>query len=183
MQYADPFALFELRRQRRDEERLALRKRLAELDAEGTEDATAIRVLRQVYSAADKTLRDGKIVHGGQRAAPTNVSPPAPAEKMSNKELCIAVLRDAAPNGMTAAQIKSKALLKYRRVINPNTLTVSLVRASKSRNGNQAEVRCEGRTWFYISQPDVPNVLPAALDLDERARLAEKEKPGIAPGQ
>src|SRR5665213_2927492 len=154
MQYEDPFALFEARRAKRDQERLSLRKRLAELEIEATEDTTAVTVLRKVYAKETQASAEASMAQQFATAVRE-----AQAKEVPTKELILAVLREATPAGMTAKQIKEKALLKYRRHINPNTLTVSLVRASKPHGLQPASVRCDGRTWYYLSQPpEVPNV-------------------------
>lgn len=156
MQYDDPFHLFEERRLRRDKERLELRKRLAELDQEASEDAIAVKVLRNVYekSASTKSVgpNSGVLVPTGNSAV--NIGDVY--KDMPVKEVLLSILRESAPEGMTAAQIRQKAMLKYRRDINSNTLTVSLVRASKIKGDQPALVRCEGRKWRYILESQEP---------------------------
>jgi hypothetical protein len=66
------------------------------------------------------------------------------------KDMILSILKDAYPTGLTAAQIKGKAFLRYQEHINPNTLTVTLVRFGKAKPGEQALVKCEGRVWTYI---------------------------------
>lgn len=63
------------------------------------------------------------------------------------KEMILAVLKEAGPEGATAKQIRAKVFLRFKTHINPNTLTVSLVRFSK---GSEPKARCEGRTWYYV---------------------------------
>lgn len=168
MQYEDPFALLEKRRQQREQERLALRKRLAELDADAAEDQAVWKGLTKLYGSKESL---GHVVAAAASVAAPN---PAPAtglaarveigKDMLAKDMILTVLRDGAPSGMTAAQIKAKVVLKFGRHINPNTLTVTLVRASKQRGDEAPLVRCEGRTWFYLSKPEAPNV-PRAPEL------------------
>jgi hypothetical protein len=156
----DPFALFAARQVRREQERLALRKRLAELDAEASADIIAVQQLHKAY--AD----DGDAPSVAAGPAPqARLSPMALAHErgkdMSNKEVILAVLRDAGPGGLNAGQIKAKALLKYGRDLNSNTLTVTLVRASKEGDGKPALTKCEGRQWYYVRQDEAPNLREA----------------------
>lgn len=163
MQYEDPFALLEKRRLQREQERLALRKRLAELDADAFEDQTVLKGLTKLYGSKE-TL--GHVVAAAAAAsAPKPVSAALVArteagKDMMYKDMILAVLRDGEPSGMTAAQIRAKAVLRFGKHINPNTLTVTLVRASKQRGNEAAQVRCEGRTWFYVSKPEAQNISP-----------------------
>lgn len=141
----NPFTRFEERRRNREAKRLELNKQLAELNAEGEKDAIAVAQLRLVYP-------DG-FPDSGLPAPPDAVedAPPPPATaaqlqqrggELTVKDMALAVLTDAWPSGLTASQIKGKAFLRYKKQINSNTLTVSLVRL-------KPEVRCEGRIWFY----------------------------------
>jgi len=163
MLYEDPFALLEKRRQQREQERLALRKRLAELDADAADDQAVLRGLSKLYGSKE-TL--GHVVAAAASVVAPKQGSPALVERveagkdMQIKDMVLAVLRDGERSGMTAAQIKAKVLLKYGRHINPNTLTVTLVRASKRRGDEAAQVRCEGRTWFYLSKPEASNISP-----------------------
>jgi hypothetical protein len=156
----DPFALLEKRRQRRDEERLHLRKRLSELDAEAADDATALRVLKKAYEKEDEAPEPRTLPKAIHTVGATPGLFFTPDADRPIKDLILAVLADAAPNGMTAAQIRDKAMLKYRRLINPNTLTVSLVRASKQRGTEPPVVRCQGRVWYYLPPTITPNPEP-----------------------
>jgi len=60
------------------------------------------------------------------------------------KDVILAVLKEAR-GGLTAKQIRGKAFLKFNAELNPNTLTVTLIRMKVDKI-----VRIEGRQWFYI---------------------------------
>ena len=167
----NPFSRFDERRRQREAKRLELNKQLAELNAEGEKDAIAVAQLRAVYPNGFPN-DDGPPRSIDRRPADAIESPPAPpatAAQAQNvaggnltvKEMALMVLRDAMPNGLTAAQIKGKAFLRFKKHINPNTLTVSLVRL-------KPKVKCEGRIWFYerpsIDGDKVHDQLPLAHD-------------------
>ncbi len=140
----DPFTRFEYRRRQRELERIQLTKRIAELNAEGERDAIAVAQLRAIYPngfpASDEQAVEIGPVPDAIEPPPL---PPSTAAEMqaaigafSVKEMALNILREAAPTGLSATQIKGKAFLRYRKHINPNTLTVSLVRL-------KPKVRCE----------------------------------------
>jgi hypothetical protein len=153
----NPFQKFEERRRARDEERMKLSKRMGEIVREAEEDAVALKVLHQMYpdgypSEAVGTANAGVEVKGvsatGEaRSVALSASVVAIKQEppMLVKDMILNILRDAAPTGLNAAQIRGKAALRYKAQINPNTLTVSLCRFAKD-----GKVRSEGRTWFYI---------------------------------
>lgn len=129
---------------------MRLNKRLAELAAEGEKDGIAVAQLRAIYPEgfpADGGAQIDTVAADAIEAAPT---PPATAAEMQQrggdmtvKQMSELILKDAYPNGLTASQIKGKAFLRFKKHINPNTLTVSLVRL-------KPRVQCEGRVWFYV---------------------------------
>lgn len=127
------------RRLQRRVERNNLEQRLAQLDKEDADDATALRVLRGLYPEGPDPW--------SEPPAAARTQEPMATGRMSTKDAILAVLRDAYPNGLTAAQIKGKVFLKFRIALNPNTTTVSLVRFRKAA---QPQVRIEGKTWFYV---------------------------------
>lgn len=163
---------FERRKQARAEERLRLSKRLAELNAEAERDDITVANLKVIFSK-EVLAAAGEII--AKELAPPDAiepgpSPPPTARDLRRpdkagpylvKDMVLAVIREAYPNGLTAKQIRGKAYLRFRQNINPNTLTVSLGRYSK---GPEPRARCEGRTWYYI--PAKPN-----------GGIAEKESP------
>lgn len=159
----DAIAQLEARRLKREAERLSLQRRLAELVIEGEQDAVALKVLRQldqkpIASAASNEAPD-------RLSATATIAPSGTAVRdVPFKTMILAVLQTAYPQGLTAAQIKAKVMLKYKRDLNSNTLTVTLVRASKDKDDQKAIVRCEGRTWYSIPQPELPNVRPVGRD-------------------
>lgn len=140
---SNPFRLLEARRISRERERADLNKRLLELNRQAEDDETALRVLKGLYpdGFADDTNADEE--------------PPPPAGTLARiiheqavkniKDKVLDVLRSSYPLGLNAAQIRAKAFLKYKEHLNPNTLTVSLVRFRKD-----GKVRIEGREWFYV---------------------------------
>lgn len=152
-----PFLKFEERRQARNEERMRLSKRLGEIVREAEEDAVALKVLREMYPdgyPSEPTPVDAAVELRGVSA--TGEARPVMALGASViaikqeppirvKDMILNILRDAAPTGLNAGQIKGKAMLRYKAQINSNTLTVSLCRYAKD-----GIVRSEGRTWFYI---------------------------------
>jgi hypothetical protein len=167
----DPIAILEARRIKREQERMEINKRLSQLNAEGEEDTIALRVLRRILSSngdAEKTNAESL----ASRLSPVvNVSGSLAAMVQASggmlvKDMIIAILRDAGPDGLTATQIKGRAALRYKANINPNTLTVSLVRASKPKGEQAPLVRCAGRIWYYIGQPEAPNVRSPELALN-----------------
>lgn len=144
----NPFSRFEARRIARDAERMRLHKRIVELNAEGEKDAVAVEQLKQIYpdgfpSASDSPVPDA--VEAPPTPPPTAAEMQKMASDMTVKDMALLILREAHPNGLTASQIKGKAFLKFRKHINSNTLTVSLVRL-------KPKVKCEGRTWFYVRE-------------------------------
>jgi hypothetical protein len=150
----NPFALFEERRRARDEERAALNKRLVSLNVEGERDAIAVQQLRVLYPNGwpAEAEADRREPPPADALEPAPSPPPssvvqmqARGSEMTVKDMALTILRDAGPNGLTASQIKGKAMLRYKKQINSNTLTVSLVRL-------KPKVRCEGRVWFYVRQ-------------------------------
>ena len=157
----DPFARLEERRARRDAERLSLTKRLHQLNQEAEEDAVAAKVLLKLYPehvpAPAPQLPEKPSILDRLRAARTlAASTPSPASVAATqdsgaglklKDMILNVLREAYPNGLKAQQIRGKVQIKYRTDLNPNTLTVTLVRYSK---GDDPRARCEGRTWYYV---------------------------------
>jgi hypothetical protein len=155
----DAIAQLEARRLKREAERLSLQRRLAELVIEGEQDAVALKVLRQLDP---QPIANGASNEAPDRLHATGITTPpgTAASDIPFKTMILSVLQAAYPNGLTAAQIKAKAVLKYKREINSNTLTVTLVRASKDKDDQKAVVRCEGRTWYSIPQPELPNVRP-----------------------
>jgi len=145
-------AKFDERKQRRERERFALNKRLVELNAEAERDEVTVNNLIAICSEHHKDYVPNLTIPDAVEPAPP--PPTAAAVQMASngmrvKDMVLAVVRDAYPQGLTAKQIKGKAFLRYKHDINPNTLTVTLVRYSK---GNEARVRCDGRTWYYVPQ-------------------------------
>jgi hypothetical protein len=147
----NPFSRFEDRRRERDAERMRLNKRLAELAADGEKDGIAVAQLKAIYPNGFPTAAlDQDIDMIGADAIEAAPAPPARALEMQQrggdatvKQMAEAILRDAHPNGLTASQIKGKAFLRFKKHLNPNTLTVSLVRL-------KPRVMCENRIWFYV---------------------------------
>lgn len=158
----DPFLLaIENRRIARDGERMAMNKRIAQLNAEADADAVAKRVYLEMKSAG--LLADQQPAGDAKQAAMPDAVEPAPATEVQAaegtdlmvKDMILLVLKEAYPNGMTAAQIKGKAWLRFRKYINPNTLTVSLGRFSKPKDGEPRQARCDGRTWYYMREREL----------------------------
>ncbi len=138
----DFLARMDQRKSARDAERSRLNKRLLEINREAEEDEIATRVYRKVGaepSAAEKPIQ-------ALSALPTNSAEVRPAQPkgMKVKEAILAVLKDAR-GGLTAKQIRGRAFLKCNAELNPNTLTVTLIRMKEDKI-----VRIEGRQWFYI---------------------------------
>lgn len=157
------------RRMKREAERNAMIKRSAVLNAEAEADTVAKRVYLE-------TLTARPVPDAIELAPPPHVyaAKSADTDKLMVKEMILAVLRDAYPNGMTAEQIKGKAFLRFKQHINPNTLTVSLGRYSKPKEGEPRLARCEGRTWFYIRDTDtVPPRAPELALLNGGRHAAE----------
>lgn len=167
---ADSFLqALEDRRMKREAERNAMIKRSAALNAEAEKDSVA----KLVYL---ETLAAPPVPDAIEPAPPPPVYAAKSADtgKLMVKDMILAVLRDAYPNGMTAEQIKGKAFLRYQQHINPNTLTVSLGRYSKPKEGELRLARCEGRVWFYIRDTDtVPARAPELALLNGGRHAAE----------
>lgn len=156
MPIEDPFIRFAERRHQREDERLRLSRRLAELQAENDRDVIAVAQLKQLYP--NGFPQSDEPSPQPQRPVPDAIEPPPPPPStvvesqrrgsgLMAKDIILSILKDAGPDGIGAKQIRAKAFIRYKTHINPNTLTVSLVRFSK---GDQPKARCEGRTWYYI---------------------------------
>jgi hypothetical protein len=175
--FENPFEALERRRIARDQERQRIMRRVAELNAEGEKDAITREVLQSLYpSGFPKAFIPAREPDTADPAVPDGFEPaPLPPEtaahkqatrggEMTVKEMAVAVLQKAYPEGLSATQIKARAFLRFQKHINPNTLTVSLVRA-------KPRVKCDGRTWYYVktvngvvadsgnSRPEAPGLL------------------------
>ncbi|MBA2587742.1 MAG: hypothetical protein H0U98_03860 [Alphaproteobacteria bacterium] len=160
----DPFLLaLEERRLKREAERTAWNKRAAQLNAEGEADAVAKRVYLETVKPASAVKPSPK-PDAVEPAPQATVEGGAAAEEIPVKDMILTVLRDAYPLGLTAKQIKGKAYMRFKKHINPNTLTVSLGRYSKPKDGEPRLARCDGRTWFYVRH-DVREIVRGAVDL------------------
>ena len=164
----------EERRLKRDAERSAMVKRSAQLNAEADADAVAKRVYLETIAASPSAPA---------AAVPDDIEPsPAPpifAAPVSDttgkpmvKDMILSVLRDAYPHGLSAAQIKAKAYLRFKQHINPNTLTVSLGRYSKPKPGEAKLAKCDGRVWYYIRQGEPEKTRSPELALINGGRNA-----------
>jgi len=161
----DPFQRLDARRQSRERERLLIQKRLAEINAEDADDAVALRVLRNLYPDGFSNHPQTDAPEKPEAVTPDSASAKFAVRTLPVKTMLLSVLKDAFPGGLTAAQIKGKVWLKYKQEINPNTLTVSLVRASKQKGDEPPRVRCDGRTWYYLRYSEAPNLRPS-VDTD-----------------
>jgi hypothetical protein len=146
----NPFTRFEERRISREAERHRLRRRLVELESEGQKDVIAIEQLKAIYPEGfPAELKMARVAPQPDsiEPAPENLLTLSPrANKHSYKDVILSTLQDA-PAGLSAAQIKGRAFLKHQVHINPNTLTVTLVRLSK---GDAPLVKFEDRAWHYL---------------------------------
>ena len=135
----DAIELIARKRMELDAERVQLLKRLSEIDKEVADQDTAIRVVKSVM---------GQVVSAGE-AIQDQADTPMPIRTnplgYRVKDVAIAVLKDAYPNSMNAADIRKAALEKYGIEINSNTLTVSL-----SRWKTDGRVMIVGREWSYL---------------------------------
>jgi hypothetical protein len=157
----DPFDRLEARRMDRDRERMDLHKRIAQLNTEAEKDSIALQVLKEMYPDGWKAAQERSPKPDG--ALP---SPIAKAATMLFKDVILAILRDAAPGGLTANQIKAKAMLKYKVEINPNTLTVTLGRFSRPPDGSAPKAKYDGDVWRYLPTASLTNLKPAELPLN-----------------
>jgi hypothetical protein len=62
------------------------------------------------------------------------------------KDMLLVIVREAGPEGVSAEQIRARAQIKFGVDVNPNTLTVSLVRHRKD-----GKVKCDKKRWFYVN--------------------------------
>lgn len=153
---SDPFKRLDDRRRERDRERMELNKRLAVLNQEADEDAIALKVLRKLYPEQPKTPGNVILAHefDRQRLSELPLAGERPSGSLPRlipaKQLVLAVLREAYPEGLTAGQIGGRALVKHKRSINPNTLSVSL-----ARHKEDGAIRLEGKTWFYVKDREM----------------------------
>ncbi len=152
--------MLEERRRRRDAERMRLQKRIAELSREGEDDAIAARVYQDAMTSQTATAvaiasDPATPKPDAVEASPYKVvmMPRASVEAPKVKDMILAVLRDAYPNGLTAANIKGKVYLRFKEQINSNTTTVTLGRFSKD-----GIVKNDSRVWFYVPAAPAPNI-------------------------
>jgi len=139
--YPDPLTLIQDKRRRLAEERHALLSRVQEIDKELLDQETAIRVIRELLPP-EPDVQPAPLPAGLVAAAK---APAAGVQKPPLvKDMVLAILKDAYPRGLTAAEIRQGAIERFGATVNPNTLTVSLGRF-KAEN----LVSIEGRQWRY----------------------------------
>jgi len=148
------------RKRKRDAERLLLNKRLLELQADSEADIVARRVYEDMVKSGQwspdrsdvpATPDEPKRTITYQLTGLSVQAAQAPmAQAPMVKDIVLSILKEAYPVGLTAAQIKGKAFLKFKTHINPNTLTVTLGRYSRPKDGEPRLARCDGRIWFYV---------------------------------
>jgi hypothetical protein len=148
----NPYELIERRVKARAEERLGLNKRLAQMNIEDDKDKIALEVLRDIMGIErPAVLPVGLRYVGVAQELPLGsaVAIQQSAAQMSAKQMILSILKAAHPEGLVSKQIGGKAQLKYKAMINPNTLSVSL-----SRHQADGRVRLEGKTWFYVKDEE-----------------------------
>lgn len=147
----DPFERFWQRRLMREHETKIIERRTAEIRQEDEADAIAVAQLRKIYPNG---FPGGK-PRQAEIQQPRELSTPVATAHASSagipvKDMILAILKGAYPDGLTAKQIKAKAAIKYGAALNPNTLTVTLVRYSKLP---VPCAKCEGRVWCFVASP------------------------------
>lgn len=131
-------------------------KRLQEerqkIDLEIKEYETALRVIEKIEGGATPPAGTLKTV--------LKAAVPEKGKAATVPEMCLAVLKDAYPEGLEKAMIFKKIKEKYGREVKSNTLTITL----STRLKDKELVRIEGkRTWFYVPQQ---NETPDGLTSD-----------------
>jgi hypothetical protein len=137
-----------------------LNGRLVELNVEAQEDVVARRVLRQMYpehksaalepAAASCAAGRIRILGFDPANASRIISSTVPEAKQAIKDIVLSIVRqEAGKYGMTASTIRARVKLRHGIDVNPNTLTVSLVRHRKA-----GQLECRGRRWFYAAAKD-----------------------------
>lgn len=186
----DPFRILEQRRMKREEERAKLNARMAELTAEGHQDAIVKAWLEKEYPngfqsdtpvAKRMTPILGDVVAAQEGVVATNHKS---VDHPPIKDMLLAIVKEAYPNGLKASQIRAKAYVRWGVEINQNTLTVSL-----ARHQEHDRVKCVNRLWFYVQPTDWREVLrPSAPQLELKTNghanggLEKSESPDASPG-
>jgi hypothetical protein len=142
------------RRLKREAERMAMNKRMAQLNVDGEADAIAKRVYLDMVKGGDIPAVQAEPKAPTPDAIESAPAAPDTAPRRNDgymvKDMVLAVLRDAFPAGLNASEIKHRAYNRFKQHINPNTLTVTLGRYSKPKDGDPVIARCVGRVWFYV---------------------------------
>ncbi|MBP6012035.1 MAG: hypothetical protein KBA31_07390 [Alphaproteobacteria bacterium] len=140
---------FQKQRQRLEAEREALVRAIADVDTKLSELDIAERVaasipdiddevdpppMQRIGDAARAILRP-HVFYGGGKEKPV-------------KEMLLDVLRDAYPSALTAGDLRELALERFGKAINPNTLTVTLVRYRHDKL-----VTVVNKMWRYVPHP------------------------------
>jgi hypothetical protein len=142
-----PIEAIRQRHQRLTTERANLTVRIAAIDKELNELVTSERVIIGLADSEESglsspipfALYSARIISKLKRRA-------------AGRQICemvLEVLRDAYPEELKAAEIRQLILARFEVEINPNTLTVSLVRHREARL-----VKLVKKAWSYIPSSD-----------------------------
>lgn len=154
----DPFALLDERRQRREQERMQIMKRLAQINVEGEEDEVARKVLTRIYPDGPDKVSPPK-AGAPETDANTSELKQTNSAGMTASEACLEVVKGAYPNGLTTQQVVSKLFLRFRSQATSNT-----VRVSMRRHRGRGKANYLNGQWFYVphsERRETPLLLPA----------------------
>jgi hypothetical protein len=146
----DPFTLLDERRRKRESERMAINKRLSQMNAEGEQDDVARKVLLQMYpngfsGATGVDTGNGLFAPAQPRFSLHDTNSKPDKTTTSASEMALEVVKDAYPDGLAQEQIAAKIFLRYRATVSENTVRVSMI-----RHRARIKARYTDSRWFYI---------------------------------